>query len=79
VRDGGKAARAKIAEIVESPTGGGTAWHLYNAAVEYADHYSTSRLREGDNADHKRMEKVLWGSAAELKQRAATAIVEVVK
>jgi len=50
-----------------------TAYGLYNAAVEYADHARTVRVageKNGTRIAEARMESTLWGSAADFKQRA---------
>jgi phage/plasmid-like protein (TIGR03299 family) len=50
-----------------------TAYGLYNAAVEYADHHRTVRVtgeKSEARKDEARMESTLWGSAADFKQRA---------
>jgi phage/plasmid-like protein (TIGR03299 family) len=47
-----------------------THWAGYNAIVEYADHGRSTRIKEGRNEDEVRMETTLWGSGAQLKQKA---------
>lgn len=57
--------REKIIELFESGTGndGESAWHLYNAATEWVDHYR--------NADEeKALDSSLFGSGANLKGKA---------
>lgn len=51
----------------------GTAWALLNASTQWADH-----IRLYDNADD-RMSSVLWGGAADIKQRALDSITSLVK
>jgi phage/plasmid-like protein (TIGR03299 family) len=53
----------------------GTAWALYNAATEYADHAATSVKGDAD----RRMNSIMFGSSANFKQRAMDSILELVK
>jgi len=53
----------------------GTAWALYNAATEWADHAATSVKGDAD----RRMNSIMFGSSANFKQRAMDSILELVK
>ncbi len=52
------------------PGSRGTLWSALNAVTEFVDHERPTRLREGDSAAEKRFESALFGSGAQLKERA---------
>ena len=57
--------RKRVIELFEGGKGNGqgSAWDLMNGATEYADHFRTSD-------PEKRLESAMFGSGAQLKQRA---------
>jgi phage/plasmid-like protein (TIGR03299 family) len=64
--------REKIEHLFESGRGntGETAWHLYNAAVEYVDH---ERSRDAEKA----LDSAMFGSGAILKEKAFEAAMSL--
>lgn len=48
----------------------GTGYGLLNAVGQYADHMQTVRRTGGASVQEARLESVLWGGAADLKERA---------
>jgi hypothetical protein len=62
--------REKVQELFESGRGnfGKSAWHLYNGATEFVDHFRSSDSK-------KRLDSAMFGSGALLKEKAfATAL-----
>lgn len=66
-----------VAKLFDGAQAGGshvavknTAYGLLQAVGEYADHQMTVRRTGGATTQQARMESVLWGSAADLKQKA---------
>lgn len=58
----------------------GTAYGLLNAVVEYSDHRRTTRVGSGSvSKAESRMESVLWGSGADLKQKAVDLLLEQIE
>ena len=55
----------------------GTCYSLWNAFTEYADHESTVRPHKGRSEADSRVDSLLFGSAAELKERAYVALQAV--
>lgn len=53
----------------------GTAWALYNAAAQYADHEAIAVKQFND----RRMNSILWGSGESFKDRALNSCLELVK
>lgn len=56
----------------------GTLWGALNAVIEYVDHERPTRLHEGDSAAEKRFESALFGSGAQLKERAWSLALDLV-
>jgi len=56
----------------------GTAYGLLQAVTEYTDHYAHIRRSDGATAAEARLESVLWGSAANFKQKSLDTLVELV-
>lgn len=56
----------------------GTAYGMLQAATEYADHYATVRRSGGATTAEARLESVLWGSAADLKQQALDGLLSMI-
>jgi hypothetical protein len=75
--------RERIKELVECGTGqdipgvAGTCYSLWNAFTEYADHESIVRPHKGRTESDNRVESLLFGSAAELKEKAYVALQAV--
>jgi len=46
----------------------GTAWGLFNATTEYVDHARGTKAQNGRGATEARMDSILWGSGAKLRQ-----------
>lgn len=53
-----------------------TKWAAFNGVTEYIDHYATTRATGDRNADEVKMNSVLLGTGAEVKQRAYNILVE---
>jgi len=51
----------------------GSAWSLYNAVTQYADHQNSSVIKSADN----RFNSIISGTSAQLKQNAMNAILTV--
>lgn len=56
----------------------GTLWALYNGVTEYADHYKTIRSKSDDDTS-SRVSSILFGSGANLKQKAMDTVVALAK
>lgn len=48
----------------------GTAWGLYNATTQWIDHGRTTRTHNGRSADEARLDAIMWGQGAKLRQTA---------
>ncbi len=48
----------------------GTAWAFYNGVAEYVDHHRTGRVSTGREKAESSLDSVLFGSGAQLKQKA---------
>lgn len=76
-----KAIRAKVTDLCYTGKGQNaiknTKWAALNGVTEYIDHHATTRATGGRNADEVRMNSVLLGSGAEVKQRAYDILVGV--
>jgi phage/plasmid-like protein (TIGR03299 family) len=75
--------RERIDTILASPTSNvkgtaGSAFSLFQAAVEYVDHDRGTRAADGEDADEKRLVSATFGSGADLKATAWDAILEAV-
>ncbi len=57
----------------------GTAYGLYNALAEYADHEKTVMAMGGRTRSDARMDSVMFGSSATLKQQAAGLLTRVLE
>jgi len=72
--------RAEVEEVFNSPRNTlpgirGTAWAMFNAVAEYADHWKTFRGGSADN----RLRSIWFGSSARLKQKAFEKALEIAK
>lgn len=72
--------RTKIRELFEAGTGidsgiRGTAWAGFQALTEWADHYSTVRTGEGQDARHARLSSIWMGRSAHFKELGLSAIL----
>lgn len=57
----------------------GTAYNLLNAATEYADHFKTVKLRGETESAKQRAFSSIFGSGAELKEKAMNVVLELTK
>ena len=48
----------------------GSAYGLFQAVAEYADHFKVMRPQKGTDAGENKFKSVLWGAAAQMKQHA---------
>lgn len=55
----------------------GTAYGLYNAVAEYADHFKTVKTSENRSEEEGRFENAMWGTAADLKAKCFKDLVKV--
>ncbi|MEK7414639.1 MAG: DUF932 domain-containing protein [Planctomycetota bacterium] len=74
--------RERINSILASPTSNvrgtaGTAFALFQAAIEHIDHDRVTRAAEGEDPIEKRMASAVFGSGSILKARAWNAALEV--
>lgn len=77
-----QAREERLGAILAGPTSNvrgtaGSAFALFQAAVEYVDHDRRTRTDEEAGEDEQRLASAVWGSGAALKRRAVAAIVEV--
>lgn len=68
--------RLKMGKGVDLPGVAGTAWHAYNAAVEFAD-YDFPMQKKASESD--RVQSILWGRANEFKQMAFNATMALIR
>lgn len=76
--------RERIEAILESPTSkvrgtAGSAFTLFQSAVEFVDHDRVTRTADGENATEKRLFSATFGSGSDLKAAAFEAILELTR
>ena len=76
--------RERIEAILESPTSkvrgtAGSAFTLFQAAVEFIEHDRLTRSADGENAVEKRLVSATFGSGSDLKAAAFEAILDLTR